>query len=470
MRRLNTRLGLLTLAAVLVAAGMSPVQSVAAAPVAAPAPAMATFAAPSGPALQTPAATLASALTCSSDLPTAAKTPILLVPGTVETAEHAYSWGYQKVLLEQGYPVCTVSLPNGGTGDMQTTVEYVVSAVRSMSDTSGKQISVIGHSQGGLLPAAAIRYWPDMASRIDDIVSLDSPYGGTRLADYICDSTHACPALVWQVSRNNDWSRALRRYPVPAGVSYTSIGTSRTDLVFPSPDATYLPGATNLLVQDVCAGRYVDHLGMLSDAPAHAIAMDALTHAGAASLSRISSSICDSLHFAGVDVHRMEQLIWLLEDLLDVLFDAVWLSTEPPLREYAIGALGDTNLALGKPVTVSSTESSSYVGSKAVDGSRSTRWSTSVWNSSDWIYVDLGSTKSVNGVQIQWEAAYADDYRIQRWNGSAWETVWSTTGGGGNNASVALNAVSTRYLRVLMTGGPCCFNNYSMWELQVAGH
>lgn len=466
MRPSITRLGLLTLGAALVTAGMSPVQPAAATP----APLATSFAAPSGPALQTPAATLASALTCSSDLPTATKTPILLVPGTVETAEHAYSWGYQKVLREQGYPVCTVALPNGGTGDMQTTVEYVVSAIRSMSNTSGREISIIGHSQGGLLPAAAIRYWPDMASRIDDIVSLDSPYGGSRLVDYVCDSTHACPALAWQVTRNNDWSRALRRYPVPAGVSFTSIGTNNTDLIFPSPDATYLPGAKNVFVQDVCAGRYVDHIGMLSDAPAHAIAMDALTHAGTASLSRISSTICSSKHFAGVDVQRMEQLIWLLEDLLDVLFDAQWLSTEPPLREYAIGAVGDTNLALNKPVKVSSTESSSYTGAKAVDGSRSTRWSTSAWNSSDWIYVDLGSTKTVNGVQIQWEAAYADEYRIQRWTGSAWETVWATTAGGGDNASIALDAVSTRYVRVLMTGGPCCYSNWSMWELQVAGH
>jgi triacylglycerol esterase/lipase EstA (alpha/beta hydrolase family) len=465
MRHPLPRWGLTAVGAVLIAAGLSPITGGQPA-----AHAATTFAAPSGPALATPAATLAAALTCSSDLPTTTKTPILLVPGTIESAAEAYSWGYQKVLREQGYAVCTVALPNRGTGDMQTTVEYVVSAIRSMSDTSGKEISIIGHSQGGLLPAAAVRYWPDLASRVDDVVTLDAPYGGTQLADYVCDSTHSCPALAWQVMRNSDWSRALRRYPVPAGVSYTSLGTTNTDLIFPAPDATYLPGATNIEVQDVCSGRYVGHLDMLSDPAAYALTMDALTHTGTASLNRISTSVCADTFFPGVDAAARSQLVWILADLLDALFKTSWVPTEPPLREYAVGALGDTNLALKKPVTVSSIENSSYPGSYAVDGSRSTRWSSSSWSSSHWIYVDLGSTKTINGVQIQWETAYASSYKIQRWTGSAWETVWSTTNGGGNNASIQLNAVSTRYLRVLALDGPCCYGNYSMWEYQVVGH
>lgn len=464
MRLPTSRLVLIAAAAALAAAGLTMAPAGAAPSVSAP-----TFDAPAGPALQTPAATLAAALDCSSDLATTGKTPILLVPGTSVTPEINYSWGYQKVLREQGYAVCAVSLPGGGTGDMQTTVEYVVSAIRSMSETSRKEVSILGHSQGGLLPAWAIRYWPDLASRVDDVVSLDAPYGGSRLADYICDPTHSCPALAWQVTRNSDFTRALRRSPIPAGVSYTSIGTNKTDLVFPSPDATYLPGATNVFVQDICPGRYVSHLAMAWDAPAHGLVMDALTHEGAAKVSRVSTTLCDREQFEGVDKAAMLDQLWSLDQVLEYLFDATWLETEPPLREYAIGKPGDTELARDKPVTVSSTESSSYAATKAVDGDRSTRWSTGAWKSSNWIAVDLGSTKTINGVQIQWEAAYADAYSIQRWNGSTWETVWSTENGDGGNSSIALDAVSSRHLRVLMTGGPCCFNNYSMWELQVAG-
>lgn len=459
---------LLSLAA-LCAVGLTPIASTSAE--ATVATAATVFDPPAGPALTTPAATLDAALSCSSDLATSAKAPILLVPGTVMTAPVAYGWGYQKVLLEQGYPVCMVALPGGGIQDMQTTVEYVVHAVRSMSNASGKEISVLGHSQGGLLPAWAVRFWPDLASRIDDVVSLDAPYGGTRLADYACGVID-CPALAWQVTRGSDWSRTLRRFPIPAGISYTSIGSSNTDLVFPSPDATLLPGATNVALQQVCPGRFVGHLDILSDAAAHALAMDALTHAGTASVSRVGTAVCGRTAFEGADAGKGKLLVGLLDDLLDALFenDELLIAAEPPIREYALGKPGDTNLALGRTTTVSSVESwTSHYASKAVDGNRATRWSSSAWDTSPWIKVDLGAAMTVNGIQIQWERASADEYRIQVLEGTSWVTRFQTTDGGGANAVIALDGVPARYVRILMDGGPCCYGNYSIWELQVVG-
>jgi hypothetical protein len=465
MRR-PLRTALMSLLA-LSALGLVPIASSSTAVAASPV----VFDAPSGPALKTPAATLAAALSCSPDLATSSRTPILLVPGTVSTGAVAYGWGYQKVLRDQGYPVCMVALPGGGLQDMQTTVEYVVHAVRSMSDVSGKEISVLGHSQGGLLPAWAVRFWPDLASRIDDVVSLDAPYGGTRLADYACGVID-CPALAWQVTRGSDWSRALRRFPVPAGISYTSIGSSNTDLVFPSPDATLLPGATNMVLQQVCPGRFVGHLDILSDAAAYALAMDALTHAGAASVSRVDTAVCGRTSFEGADASKGRLLVGLLADLLDAMFanDELLIPAEPPVREYALGKPGDTNLALGRPTTVSSVESwTSFYGSKAVDGSRSTRWSSSAWDLSPSITVDLGATRTINGIQVQWERAYADAYRVQVLEGTSWVTKFQTTTGGGANSVIALDGVPARHVRILMDGGPCCYGNYSIWELQVVG-
>jgi hypothetical protein len=431
-----------------------------------------TFSAPSGPALKTPAATLDAALSCSSDLATSTKTPILLVPGTVMTGDVAYSWGYQKVLREQGHPVCIVALPGGGAQDMQITVEYVVNAVRSMSNTSGKEISLLGHSQGGLLPAWAVRFWPDLASRIDDVVSLDSPYGGTRLVDKVCGNI-PCPGLAWQIMPASDWSRSLRRFPIPAGISYTSIGTSNTDLIWPSPDATTLPGATNVTLQEVCPGRFAGHLDMLSDPAAHALAMDALNHAGTASVARVDTSVCSRSAFEGADAARGKMLVGLLEDTIDALFanEDLLLANEPPIREYALGKPGDTNLALGKTTTVSSVESfTSHTGSKAVDGSRSTRWSSSAWYATAWIKVDLGSVKTINGIQIQWEDAYAEDYRLQVLEGSTWVTKHQASQASGGNSVIALDGVQGRYVRVLMDDGRCCYGNFSLWELQIIGN
>jgi len=427
-----------------------------------------THAATSGPALNISASTLQDALTCSSDLATPSKTPMLLLPGTIETPESAYSWGYQKVLQAQGHPVCAVTYPKGGVGDMQVTVEYVVNAIRYMYSTSGTKISTIGHSQGGLLAAWALRFWPDLVSKVDDVISLDSPYGGTKIADYVC-GFDSCPPLAWQVTRNSDWSRALRRYPMPAGPSYSSIGSNNEDLVWPSPDATYLPGATNLLVQDLCPGRYVSHVDMLDDAAVYALVDDALTHTGAASASRADSTSCSKTYFPGIDSAARNELIVYLDAILSAIFNASFVDAEPALRDYAVGATGDTNLALGMHGSVSSTESSTLGGQYAVDGKLGTRWASQWWHDPEWIYVDLGSTRTIDGVQVLWEDAYAEQYDIQTWNGSSWVTAYTVSNGRGDNEFVPVGPIDARYVRLY--GRERATNyGYSIYEFQVVGH
>src|SRR5690242_1812413 len=75
---------------------------------------------------------------------------------------------------------------------------------------------------------------------------------------------------------------------------------------------------------------------------------------------------------------------------------------------------GSADLALGKPVVASSTESSlSIVAPKyAVDGSQSTRWSSN-WSDPQWIYVDLGSVYNVTAITLYWERAYGKAFQIQ---------------------------------------------------------
>ncbi len=70
---------------------------------------------------------------------------------------------------------------------------------------------------------------------------------------------------------------------------------------------------------------------------------------------------------------------------------------------WAITSLAQ-NIALNKPVTVSSTEAVGTPGSAAVDGIATSRWG-SAFTDPQWIYVDLGATYNVNRVKITWEAA-----------------------------------------------------------------
>ncbi|MDD5261388.1 MAG: discoidin domain-containing protein [Methylacidiphilales bacterium] len=133
-----------------------------------------------------------------------------------------------------------------------------------------------------------------------------------------------------------------------------------------------------------------------------------------------------------------------------------------------VNSSGNPNLALNKPATASSLESTSYPASNAVDGNLSTRWS-SQFSDPQWIYVDLGATHSINEVKLTWENAYASAYQIQVSNdASAWTTIYSTTTGtGGVNDLTGLSG-SGRYVRMYGTQRGTGWG-YSLWELAVYG-
>jgi aryl-phospho-beta-D-glucosidase BglC (GH1 family) len=126
------------------------------------------------------------------------------------------------------------------------------------------------------------------------------------------------------------------------------------------------------------------------------------------------------------------------------------------------------NLALNRPVTVSSVETSTLTGPRAVDGSLTTRWASLEGVDPQWIYVDLGSSVSLSRVVIRWEAAYARAYRIESSNNaSTWTTLFTTTTGNGATDDVPV-AGSGRYVRVFGTQRGTQWG-YSIFELEVYG-
>ncbi|MET7403924.1 discoidin domain-containing protein, partial [Dactylosporangium sp. NPDC005572] len=128
-----------------------------------------------------------------------------------------------------------------------------------------------------------------------------------------------------------------------------------------------------------------------------------------------------------------------------------------------------TLLSRNRPVTVSSTEAGANVAGNAVDGSTTTRWS-SLYADPQWITVDLGSTKSISRVQLNWEAAYARAYQVQVSNdNSTWTTISSTTTGDGGVDDLTVTGTG-RYVRVYGTQRGLTQYGYSIWELDVYGN
>ncbi|MFF3489141.1 discoidin domain-containing protein [Streptomyces sp. NPDC002701] len=109
------------------------------------------------------------------------------------------------------------------------------------------------------------------------------------------------------------------------------------------------------------------------------------------------------------------------------------------------------NLAKDAPATASSSESNpftSYAPGRAVDGKGDTRWASD-WSDDQWLRVDLGATRTVGRVTLDWERAFAKSYRVEvSADGTNWRSVWSTTAGDGGLDTALFSGVPARYVRV----------------------
>jgi hypothetical protein len=71
--------------------------------------------------------------------------------------------------------------------------------------------------------------------------------------------------------------------------------------------------------------------------------------------------------------------------------------------------------------SASSRESDTYSAAKAIDGSITTRWS-STFSDPQWIVFDLGSAKAVVAVELEWESANAKNYTLEGSNDATFVT------------------------------------------------
>ncbi|MGY3334637.1 microsomal dipeptidase-like Zn-dependent dipeptidase [Streptomyces filamentosus] len=109
------------------------------------------------------------------------------------------------------------------------------------------------------------------------------------------------------------------------------------------------------------------------------------------------------------------------------------------------------NLASGRPASASSAEwnpFTSFAPGRAFDGDTGTRWASD-WSDDQWLQVDLGEVRRVGRVTLDWERAYARQYRIEvSEDGAAWRTVWSTEAGDGGYDTAEFASASARYVRI----------------------
>jgi glucose/arabinose dehydrogenase/PKD repeat protein len=127
-----------------------------------------------------------------------------------------------------------------------------------------------------------------------------------------------------------------------------------------------------------------------------------------------------------------------------------------------------TDLALSKPASASSTHPSTGGPGAANDGDSASRWSSN-FADGQWWQVDLGTVKSVDRVEVNWEAAYASAYRIQTSvDGTTFTTAASVTRGGPGLEATTFPARDARYVRVVADTRATPYG-ISFWDFRVFG-
>ena len=293
-----------------------------------------------GPALQVSSSAFEQAFNCRSPLQGITRDAVLITPA-FSTDEESFGWNYLRELPQLGIPVCSLSLPDGGFGDLQIAAEYVVHAVRHMRAQSGRKVILFGHQHGPLNELWALSFWPDVAASVSSFISLATPYNGTTAAARVCGLSGFCPPSVWQIATGSEFLAALARRPLPPGPSYTSITTLYDELILPQPTASELTGGTTLVLQDICPLRPIEHFTILADRLTYLLVLDALAHPGRTpDPAALPADACTGpLYLPGVAT--AESTLGALGGVVGFLtgfttsIPAQGVPAEPALRDYA---------------------------------------------------------------------------------------------------------------------------------------
>ncbi len=207
--------------------------------------------------------------------------PLILVNGTFENSYT--NWSYiAPQLAADGY--CVFGLNYGGahgspiqqTGNMRASGLQLAAFVDKVrAETGSAKVDLVGHSQGGLLPLYYINVL-DGADKVDTFVGVEPATNGVALygiAPVIAANPVLRSAFGLLLAASTDFSvgsdfireTAANGLTRPQ-VRYTTI-ISRNSLLITVAEAQLppAPNVKNIVLQDICAQDYADHVTIVYD-------------------------------------------------------------------------------------------------------------------------------------------------------------------------------------------------------------
>ncbi|NNN20924.1 MAG: alpha/beta fold hydrolase [Acidimicrobiales bacterium] len=210
--------------------------------------------------------------------------PVILLHGTAENANLVFQ-ALSPMLYDAGY--CVFALDYGqypagggyGLGDIAQSAGQLSTFVdQVLSSTGAKQVDIVGHSQGGMMPRYYMKFLSG-AAKVNTLVGLAPSNHGTTLANptTLQQLGLTQPAWAEQWTYSSFITNLNASGDTVAGPTYVVIETSDDEIVQPYTSA-FLSGAnvTNILVQNQCPSDNTGHIGLPYDSVALQDVMDAL--------------------------------------------------------------------------------------------------------------------------------------------------------------------------------------------------
>jgi triacylglycerol esterase/lipase EstA (alpha/beta hydrolase family) len=200
-----------------------------------------------------------------------AETPVLVVPGYNGTPASVGTLAAR--LRSAGRRVVVVDLPDRATGDLRASAGVLGATV---DRTGAARVDLVGFSAGGLVVRLLLAD-PARALQARRVVLLGTPNHGTDLAGAVAAlDPSLCATSICQLAPGSALLAELNRGDeTPPGPEFFSIWTALDQTVTP-PATAALEGAANIRVQDVCASARLGHGGLVTDALALGLVVEAL--------------------------------------------------------------------------------------------------------------------------------------------------------------------------------------------------
>jgi triacylglycerol esterase/lipase EstA (alpha/beta hydrolase family) len=209
--------------------------------------------------------------------------PVVLVHGTFAMT----SWRLiGPTLARRGYCVFTFNYGDLGVGEIAHSAGELAAFVDGMlARTHARQVAIVGHSEGGMMPRYYIRYLGG-AEKVSDLIGLSPSNHGTQNPLILDGAALGCTACAEQEAFGSPFLHRLNvGDETPAPVDYTVIQTEYDGVVVPYESA-FLHGpdarVTNVTLQTRCSDDITAHLDIPTDPVALQWVENALSRSGPA--------------------------------------------------------------------------------------------------------------------------------------------------------------------------------------------